>query len=103
MLGDQDKSIQYKGPDYAIMICDNRSHLNQTAEILFMGQLIGNNERWEFYNAEHFQRPSKKELIDIKGIIIPSSNYKIKNKVQKDESFIKEMVKQNKLNMNQSE
>lgn len=78
------------------MICDNRSYLNKTAEILFMGQLIASNESWEFYNAENFERPSKKELRDLKGIIIPSSHYKIKNKVPKDESFIKQMIKQNK-------
>ena len=75
------------------MICDNRPHLQMTAEIMFMGQLIDSNETWEFYNAENFERPSKKELANLKGIIIPSSNHKIKNKVPKDESFIKEMVK----------
>lgn len=75
------------------MVCDNRSHLQLTAELLFMGQLIDSNERWEFYNAEHFERPSKQELRDIKGIIIPSSNFKIKNKVPRDENVIKQFVK----------
>ena len=75
------------------MICDNRSHLELTAEILFMGQCINNNERWEFYKAENFERPSNKELKDLKGIIIPSSHYKIKNKIPKDENFIKDLIK----------
>ena len=96
LLGDQDLSIQYKGPDYAIIICDNRPHLKKTAELLFMGQLVGSNERWEFYNAEKFERPSKRELKDLKGIIIPSSDYKIKNKVPKEDSFVKEMLKTRK-------
>ena len=89
LLGDQDKSTEYKGPDYAIMLCDNRQHLSKTAELLFMGPLLSSNETWEFYNAEKFERPSTRELKDIKGIIIPSSYHSIKNKVPKDESFIK--------------
>ena len=75
------------------MICDNRPHLHMTAEIMFMGQLIGSHETWEFYNAENFERPSTKELKNLKAIIVPGSNYKIKNKIPKDESFIKQMVK----------
>jgi len=55
------------------MVCDNRSHLELTDELLFMGQLVDSDEKWEFYKAENFERPSKEELRCLKAIIIPSS------------------------------
>jgi hypothetical protein len=64
-----------------------------TAELLFMGQMIDSDERWEFYKAEQFERPSKEELKTLKGIIIPSSNVTIKNKVPKDENLLKQYLK----------
>ena len=75
------------------MICDNRQHLEMTAELLFMGHMIDSDERWEFYKAEQFERPSKQELKYLKGIIIPSSNVSLKNKVPKDENLIKQFLK----------
>ena len=40
-----------------------------------MGQLVDSQERWEFYEAENFDRPSQDELKHLKGIILPSSNF----------------------------
>lgn len=48
---------------------------------------------WRFYKAKNFERPSAQELKDVKGIIISYSCYKIKNKVAKDESLIKQLAK----------
>jgi hypothetical protein len=62
LIGDQNRPCGYRYPDYAIIVCDNRSHLEMTDELLFMGQLIDSDERWEFYQAENFERPSKEEL-----------------------------------------
>jgi len=64
-----------------------------TDELLWMGQLVDSDERWEFYQAENFERPSKEELKYMKGIIIPSSHHMIKNKVARDENIIKQFVK----------
>lgn len=93
LIGDQRSSIEYRNPDYAVIVCDNRSHLELTDELLFMGHLVDSDERWEFYKAENFERPSKEELKTLKGIIIPSSHYAIKNKVPKDENIIKQFLK----------
>lgn len=48
---------------------------------------------WKFYKAKQFEMPSLNELKDIKGIIVSYSNHKIKNKVAKDESLIKQLAK----------
>ena len=68
-----------------------------------MGHLIDSDERWEFYSAENFERPSTEELRYIKGIIIPSSNQFIKNKVPKDENIIEQFLKRGMGNPNGSE
>jgi hypothetical protein len=48
---------------------------------------------WRFYKAKQFERPSSFELKNMKGIIISYSSHKIKNKVAKDESLIKQLAK----------
>jgi len=58
-----------------------------------MGQLVDSDERWEFYKAQDFERPSKEELKYLKGIIIPSSDQQIKNKELKDKNLIKDILK----------
>ena len=67
-----------------------------------MGQFIDSDERWEFYSAEDFQRPSKHELKYMKGIIIGSSisftsqkpkGHVIKNKEPKDANILKQIAK----------
>mmetsp|Transcript_36933 Transcript_36933/g.56557 ORF Transcript_36933/g.56557 Transcript_36933/m.56557 type:complete len:212 (-) Transcript_36933:1676-2311(-) len=100
LIGDQTRSIDYRYPDYAVINCDNKPHLELTVELLFMGQLIDSDERWEFYKAENFERPSNAELKYLKGIIIPSSSSPIKNKVPKDENLIKQFLKRGGNNMN---
>ena len=74
------------------MVCDDQMHLQYVEELLLMGQLYDNDERWEFYNAKNFERPSKKELLDCKAIIIGYSSHKIKNKVPRDDSIIKKLT-----------
>ena len=37
MIGDLYKSNEYKYPDFAVINCDNRSHLEYTSELNFMG------------------------------------------------------------------
>jgi hypothetical protein len=93
LIGDQEMPTGFKPPDFAVITCDNRSHLELTEELLFMGHLIDPDERWEFYKAENFERPSKEELRHLKAIIIPSSHHSIKNKVPKDENIIKQFLK----------
>jgi hypothetical protein len=79
LMGDIHKDLSFKYPDYAVITCDNRPHLDYTAELNFMGQLIDSDESWEFYRAEKFERPSKQELKYLKGIIISGSIHVIKN------------------------
>ena len=54
LIGDQTQPINYRNPDFAVMICDSKSHLELTDELMFMGQLIDSEENWEFYHAEQF-------------------------------------------------
>ena len=84
------------------MVCDNQKHLDLSNELLFLGSLVDSNENWEFYHAEQFQRPSRKELQQLKGIIIGSSSsfsqmkpkgHIIKNKIPKDDTILKQFVK----------
>lgn len=93
MIGDQNNSTQYKYPDYAVFVCDDRPHMELCTELMFMGNLIDSDERWEFYKAQDFEKPSKQELKYLKGIILPNSEHSIKNKVPKDENVIKQFVK----------
>lgn len=71
-----------------------------------MGQMIDTDERWEFYKAQNFERPSKRELKYLKGIIIPSCSppynpdpsrpkeqHVIKNKEPKDPNILKQAMK----------
>ena len=44
--GDLYKSPEYRYPDFAVIQCDNRAHLEYTAELNFMGQLVDSNENW---------------------------------------------------------
>ena len=89
LIGDQKKSLNYRNPDYAVITCDNRPHLQYSAELLFMGQLVDSDERWEFYSAINIEKPSKEELKYLKGIIISSSNQTVKNAKlkEKDEAI----------------
>lgn len=84
------------------MVCDNQKHLEMANELLFMGSLVDSKESWEFYHAEQFQRPSREELKQLKGIIIGSSSsfsqlkpkgHIIKNKVPRDNNILKQFVK----------
>lgn len=50
-------------------------------------------EKWSFYKAENFEKPSQYELQYVKAIFIPGSHYRIKNKIPKDESIIKKYIK----------
>ena len=98
LIGDQNKSVGYKYPDYAVITCNRGSsqdavQITHQAELLFMGQLIDSQERWEFYEAENFERPCQDELRHLKGIVIPSSNFQIKNKGPRDDNIIKQYVK----------
>lgn len=65
-------------------------------KLLFMGQMIDSDENWEFYSAYDFEKPSREEIKYLKGIIIPSSNMTIKNKVPKDETILKQFIKKGK-------
>lgn len=75
------------------MVCDDLPHLRNNIELSLLGQLVDSEERWEFYNALNFERPSNMELTDVKGVIIGYSSHRIKNKVPKDLSFLKAMTK----------
>ena len=105
LIGDQSRPIDYIFPDYAVMVCDQTPHLEYTAELNFMGQLLDSEERWEYYNAINFQRPSKKELLHLKGIIIPSSSHNILNMVPRDDNIVKQFLKKGMQgsNMDQSD
>jgi hypothetical protein len=78
------------------MICDSRPQLENSAELLYMGQLIDNDEKWQFYKAENCERPSNTELKYLKGIIISGSELSIKNtkKKEDDEKIFKKFLLQ---------
>lgn len=61
-----------------------------------MGQLIDNDEKWQFYKAENCERPSNTELKYLKGIIISGSELSIKNtkKKEDDEKIFKKFLLQ---------
>ena len=94
LLGNQESPIEYKNADYAVMICDSRPQLENSAELLYMGQLIDNDEKWQFYKAENCERPSNTELKYLKGIIISGSELSIKNtkKKEDDEKIFKKCL-----------
>ena len=85
LLGDIHKDLSYKYPDYAVITCDNRAHLDYTAELNFMGQLVDSEENWQFYRAEKLEKPSQGELKYLKGIVISGSIHSIKNLKMKQE------------------
>lgn len=51
LIGDQNNQITYKYPDYAVFVCDDSPHMELSTELMFMGNMIDSDERWEFYKA----------------------------------------------------
>ena len=94
LIGNQTRVIDSENPDYAIMTCDNRPSLEYSAQLLFMGQFIDSDEKWQFYRAESCERPSNVELKYLKGIIISNSDETIKNtkKKENDEKIFKKYL-----------
>lgn len=70
-------SLEFQFADYAILLCDEREHVQLSYEVLFMGQLIDSNEKWRAYKAYDFEFPSSEELKHLKGVIIPGSKHGI--------------------------
>jgi hypothetical protein len=103
LIGDQSNPVSYKYPDYAVLVTDDKDYMEMATELLFLGHFIDSDERWEFFKSANFGMPSKDDLKYLKGIIIPSSNCQIKNKVAKDEDIIKQFLKRGIGNANESE
>ena len=77
--------MDFENPDYAIITCDNTSYLENTAELLCMGQMIDSQEKWQFYRGTNCERPSNKELKYLKGIVISNCDETIKNPKKKEQ------------------
>lgn len=68
-----------------------------------MGQLIDNDEKWQFYRSENCERPSNTELKYLKGIIISGSELSIQNTKKRDDDekiFKKCLIQKQGQNLN---
>jgi hypothetical protein len=73
---DSDKKEEFRYPEYAAMLCDERDHVKYSIEGLFAGTLFeGSKERWGYYKAYDLEFPSDEELKHMKGLIIPGSKH----------------------------
>jgi len=74
LIHDRSKE-NYKNPDFALLLTDDRDCRKGINEALFMGQLFNSGDQWAFYKPNEYEFPTDEELKTIKGLIVPGSKY----------------------------